>query len=60
MYKRLARKTLMFVQQIVQKYDIVLLQEIRDSSETVIYEFVDTLNRYSHTELYCMTMCMLY
>ena len=37
----------MFVLQIVEKYDIILLQEIRDATETAIYELVDTLNRYS-------------
>ena len=27
----------------------MLLQEIRDSTEEVMYEFVDMLNRYSYT-----------
>ena len=55
-----------FVFQIVQRYDITLLQEIRDSSESVIYEFLDKLNRLATVQLYInmyaatsMTMCLL-
>lgn len=32
------------IREIVQRYDIILLQEIRDSTEELIYDFVDVLN----------------
>ena len=31
--------------QIVRQCDVVLIQEIRDSSETIIYKFLDVVNR---------------
>jgi hypothetical protein len=34
-----------FVLQIVRRYDITLIQEIRDSSEMVIYDFLEIVNR---------------
>ena len=33
-----------FLLQIVQRYDIVLIQELRDSSATVIHSFLDVVN----------------
>lgn len=30
--------------QIVRRYDLVFIQEIRDSSETVIHEFLEVVN----------------
>lgn len=42
--------------EIVQRYDIVLLQEIRDSSESVMYEFLDRLNREQSNYTYDMIL----
>ena len=33
-----------FLLQIVQRYDIVLIQELRDSSATVIHSFLEVVN----------------
>ena len=41
------------MQQIVQRYDIILLQEIRDATESVTYELINMLNRYGFPDCVC-------
>lgn len=44
---------IVLVFQILSRYDIVLVQEIRDSSETYIYRLVDEANNSTYVRVLC-------